>query len=399
MTLPLEGIRILDLSRVAPGSFSSCTPGTPSAEVIKVEAPFKPGVPPIGSGVSPHPQDRRGERLAAYHPLNRNKKSLVLNLRLEEARQVFYKLAENSDVILEGFRPGVVRRLGVDYQTVGKINPKIIYCSLSGYGQDGPYQFLPGHDINYISASGALGVIGERGGPPIIPLNLVADYAGGALHAVIGIFAALLAREKTGRGQYVDIAMTDGVISLLSMVAFNYFCNGVILKRGESMLGGTPFYNPYLTKDDKYITIGCIEPHFWQNLCQELGRVDFIPYQHAEGEKREEMLSYFTDIFCTKTRDEWFELLKEKDIPVAKVYSIDEVFSDPQVLHRHMAVEIEHPTLGKVKQVGIPLKLSDTSGSIRSLAPTLGKHNEEILCNLGYTTEQIVELRKVGAII
>jgi crotonobetainyl-CoA:carnitine CoA-transferase CaiB-like acyl-CoA transferase len=374
--------------------------GDLGAEVIKVEAPYEPGAPPIGKGVSPHPQDERSERVAAYHPLNRNKKSIVLNLRLEEAREVFYKLVKNSDVILEGFRPGTVKRLGVDYETVEKINPEIIYCSISGYGQDGPYQFLPGHDINYISISGALGIIGEPSGPPVIPLNLVADYAGGALHAVIGILAALLAREKTGRGQYVDIAMADGAISLLSVVAFDYFCNGVILKRGEGMLnGGASFYSPYQTKDEKYISIGCIEPHFWGNLCRELGREDLIPYQQAEGEKREEIVSYFRDVFRTKTRDEWFDLLKGKNIPIAKVYSIDEVFTDPQVLHRRMAVEIEHPTLGKVKQVGIPIKLSDTPGSIRNLAPLLGEHTEGILQNLGYDREQIESLRKAGAIV
>jgi crotonobetainyl-CoA:carnitine CoA-transferase CaiB-like acyl-CoA transferase len=194
--------------------------------------------------------------------------------------------------------------------------------------------------------------------------------------------------------------MMDGVVSLLSLLAFEYFCYGIIEKRGEGLISGAmPFYNCYQTKDGEYITIGCIEPHFWENICRALGREDLIPHQYAEGEKREEIFSYFRDVFRTKTRDEWFDLLKEKNIPIGKVYSIDEVFTDPQILHRHMVEEIEHPTLGKVKQVGVAMKFSDTPGGIRSLSPLLGEHTEEILQDLGYTKEQIEQLRKAGAII
>jgi len=369
------------------------------AEVIKIESPLEPGAFPPGSGVSPHPQDEEGWKRAAYHPLNRNKKSMVLNLKSEEAVLAFYKLVERADIIVEGFRPGVVKRLRIDFETIAKLNPRIVYCSLSGYGQDGPYRDMPGHDINYISIGGALGLIGEPDGRPVIPLNFLGDYAGGALYAIIGILAALQARQKTGRGQYVDTAMTDGVISLLSMTAFDYFCEAKTTNRIESLISGRyPCYNTYETKDEKYISLGCIEAHFWESLCQLVGREDFVPHQYAEGEKKTEIHSYFKEFFRSRTRDYWFDELKDKNIPIAKVYTLGEVFSDPQVIHRQMLAEVEHSKLGKVKQVGIAVKLSDTPGKIRSTAPLLGDHTEEILQELGYNGEQIRDLRRLGAI-
>ncbi|MFC1925027.1 CaiB/BaiF CoA transferase family protein, partial [Chloroflexota bacterium] len=369
--------------------------------VIKVETPFKLGKSPPGSCVSPHPGDVEGQKRAAFHPLNRNKKSFALNLRSEEARYVFYRLVESVDVIVEGFSPGVTKRLGVDYETLAKINPRIVYCSLSGYGQDGPYRDLPGHDINYISIGGALGLVGDRpDSPPVIPLNFVGDYAGGALFATIGILSALLARQQTGKGQYIDTSLTDGVVSVLSMIAFDYFYNKVIPKRGESLLNGRyPHYTTYEAKDKKYISLGCMEPHFWENLCRLIGREDFIPHKYSEGEKRVEILSFLNDYFRNKTRDEWFDELKDSDIPIAKVHTVDEVFSDPQVLHRQMLAEVDHPKLGTVKQVGITIKLSDTPGKIRSTAPLHSEHTEEILQDLGYDAEQIDDLRKAGAIL
>lgn len=398
--LALGGIKVLDLSRTAPVTYCTMILADLGAEVIKIEAPIQPGAPRVGSGHSPHPQEEGGEKQAAYHPLNRNKKSIVLNLGSEEARQVFYRLAEEADVIVEGFRPGVVKRLGVDYEAVSKINPKIVYCSLSGYGQDGPYRDLPGHDINFISVGGVLGLVGETDNSPVIPLNLVGDYAGGALYITIGILAALLARGETGRGQYIDMAMTDGVVSLLSMTAFDYLCNATILERGENIVSGKyPCYGIYQTKDKKYISLACVEPDFWERLCRLVGREDFIPHEYAEGEKRMEIRSCLEEYFRGKTRDEWFEELKENNIPITKVNAVDEVFSDPQVLHRQMLTEVEHPKLGKVKQVGIAIKLSDTPGKIRSTAPLLGEHTEEILHGLGYTDEEIDGLRRTGAIM
>jgi len=369
--------------------------GDLGADVLKIEQPAAIARGGIGT---PRAPSAEAQRRAAHNAHDRNKKSITLNLRAEEARQIFYRLAQDADVVLEGFRPGVVERLGVDYETIKGINPRIVYCSLSGYGQDGPYQGLVGHDINYISIGGALGITGEAGRRPAIPMNIIGDFAAGGMHAAIGILTALMARERTGRGQYVDISMTDGTVSLLAAVASGYFSTGVVPKPGETLLnGGVPFYNVYETKDGKYISVGCLEPHFYENLCRALGREDFIAHQN-NPEKREEVFAYFRETFLTKTRDEWFELLKQTDICVGPVYTIDEVFNDPQVLHRKMVVEVDHPSLGKVKQVGISVKLSETPGEIRSTAPLLGQHTEEVLQDLGYTKERIEELRAEGGI-
>jgi len=405
--LALEGIRILDLTRVTPGSLCTMILGDLGAEVIKIEATATAEARHQGIGTAVSPQDETGRKTAVYQAANRNKKSIGLNLRAEEGCHIFYQLVETADVIIEGFRPGVVKRLNIDYQTVTRINPKIIYCSISGYGQDGPYRDLPGHDINYISLGGALNLIGETDGKPVIPLNLVADIAGGSMHAAIGILSALVARGKTGKGQYIDISLTDSVISLLTMIAIGYFRDNIVPKRGETFWGGGyPYYNVYETRDGKFITIGCLEPWLWENLCREIGKEDYIPSHYepehrvhkVENENWQKISSFLNQLFLTKTRDEWFELLSQKDIPVGKVYSLDETFTDPQVLHRKMVIEVEHPTEGKIKQVGIAIKLSDTPGKVRSLSPIRGEHTEEILTGLGYNKQRINELRQDGII-
>ncbi len=392
MAMALEGIRIIDLSRLAPGPYCTMILGDLGAEVIRVD----PGGGRAAEAIMPVEDE---ERDRAYDAEGRNKRSIVLNLRNDKAREIFYALAKGADVVIEGFRPGVVNRLGVDYERIKAINPRIVYCSLTGYGQDGPYHNMVGHDINYISIGGALSIVGRRKDePPSIPGNLVADYAAGGMQAAIGILAALMARERTGEGQYVDISMLDGVISLMHMVAMQYFSSGRIPERGEDMLtGGVPNYNTYQTKDDKYISLGSLEPWFFQNLCKALGREDLIPYEWDEG-KRGEISSYFRDVFRTKTRDEWFELLRQSDICVAPVYTIDEVFTDPHVIHRRMVEEVDHPKFGKVKQVGISVKLSNTPGAIRSPSPSPGQHTDEILTELGYTKEVIEGLKREGAI-
>ena len=391
MMSALEGRRVLDLSRGYPGSYCTMFLGDFGAEVLKIDPPGATlRLPFLGID---------DEKWAAYYAQERNKRSIILNMKAEEGRQVFYKLVESADVLVEGFRPGVVKQLGIDYEALKGINPRIIYCSLTGYGQSGPYRDLSGHDMNYSAMAGALSLIGERGGRPFLVSNLLADQAGAGLHATIGILLALLARERTGRGQFVDIAFTDGVISLLTFEASTYFPTGIVPKRGETFTtGAAPSANLYETKDGEYISIGCIEPHFWQNLCRALGREDFIPYQFSAGEKREEILSFFREIFLTKTRDEWFELLKEKETCVAPVYNLEETFSNPQVLHRQMVAEVDHPKFGKVKQVGIAIKLSETPGQIKSTGPLPGEHTEEVLLSLGYTRGAIERLRKAEAI-
>jgi crotonobetainyl-CoA:carnitine CoA-transferase CaiB-like acyl-CoA transferase len=242
-------------------------------------------------------------------------------------------------------------------------------------------------------------MIGSQGGPPVIPHNIIADFAGGGMHGAIGVLAALMARERTGRGQFVDIAMTDGVYSLLVSHLSTYFATGMVPRRGETLLdGGAHYYNVYETKDGKWMSIGSIEPWFYANLCKALGREDFLPYEFAEGKKREEIKQGFRDLFKTKTRDEWFDILTQHDICVGKVYDLDETAADPHLRARDMIVEIDHPEAGPVKQVGISVKLSDTPGQIRFLATPLGAHTEEILTDLGYTSEKIAQLRAEGGI-
>jgi len=401
--LALEGVKILDLSMLVPGAFCTMLLGDLGADVLKIEAP---GVNEFmgSSRTLPNEEQRKA---AAYYALDRNKKSIVVNLKSEAGREVFYRLSRRADVIVEGFRPGVVKRLRIDYETISKLNPAIIYCSLSGYGQDGPYHTFPGHDINYIAMAGVLGLIGSSEGPPVVPLNLVADFAGAALYGALGISVALVARNKTGSGQYVDVAYMDGAISLMTWFNCGYFLDGSVLKRGESWLHGAyPYYGVYETKDGKYITIGCLEPRFWENLCRLLSKEGYIPYGFAlehtfhkpEGAKWNEIHSSLERIFLSKTRDEWFELLISNDVPAGKVHTPDEVFSDPQVLHRQMVIEVEHPTLGKIKQVGVAPKLSATPGKVRSLSPLPGEHTDEVLQGLGYNQEEIGNLHREGAV-
>ena len=393
--LALENIRILDLAPLAPGAYCTMMLGDFGAEVIKVESLG----PKFGGSYE--------DKAAAFYPLDRNKKSVALNLKSDAGREAFYRLARKADVILEGFRPGVVKRLGIDYDTVRQMNPGIVYCSLSGYGQDGPYSQLPGHDINYISLAGVLGLIGPKDQAPVIPMNLVGDFAGASLFGVIGILTALMARNQSGQGQYVDVSFTEGAFSLLTFLTQWYFQDGVVPKRGTTTVHGAyPYYGVYQTKDGKYISIGCVEPHFWERLCRVIGREDYIPYgvdmdhfvRAPEGEKWEEVGAYLRDTFLTKTRDEWFELLIQHDIPAGKVYSLDEVFTDPHMLHRQMVLELEHPEYGTVKQAGIAPKLSATPGTVRSFSPSMGENTEEVLAELGYKKEELESLRQEGVI-
>ncbi len=399
--LALEGIRILDLAHLPPGALCTMILADMGADVIKVGTAA--GVSSRGAGVMGKMTADEEKRVAAFDALNRNKRSMGLDLKSDKGREIFHKLAKTADVVVEGFRPGVVRRLGIDYQIIKDINPRIVYCSLSGYGQDGPYSNFSGHDINYISLAGALNIIGPLDHAPVVPLNLLADFAGASLHGAVGILTALVARNKTGKGQFVDISYTDGALGLMTWLTSSYFAGGCTFNRGETFLHGAyPYYSLYRTKDNKYISIGCLEPWFWENLCRALDKEEYIPYcispehfmHRPEDEKWTEIRSFLSKTFLTRTQDEWFEFLTGKDVPVGKVNTFDEVFSDPQVLHRQMVLEMEHPTLGTVKQPGIAIKLSDTPGKVRRLAPIPGEHTEEILRELGYNKTHIVKLRQ-----
>ena len=388
--LALQGIRVLDMAWFGPGPFCATILGDLGADIVKIH--------------EPDPERRGG--LSKYalpdspaFPGIRNCRVMGLDLKAKEGRTIFGELAKTADVVIESYRPGVTKRLGIDYKAIKKINPKIVYASMTSYGQDGPYRDLPGHDINYISIGGLLGLTGEYGGAPVLPGTLVADLAAGGMSAAIGILAALTSRVETGKGQFVDVSITDGIVALMSMWINPYLAYGLDFERGNTIFTGHyPWYNVYQTKDGKYISIGTFEPWFYANLCQLLGRDDFIEHQFAEGEKREEIFQYFKRIFLTKSRDEWVEILRQKDTCVAPVYSIDELVSDPQLLARGVIKEMPHPVLGTVKQVGSMLKMSDSPFQVRNWSTRFGQHTEEILKEAGYNTSRIKSLRKAGVI-
>ena len=389
-TPALQGTKVLDMTWVGPGPFCTTLLGDLGADVIKIH--------------EPHPERHGGLILQVFpnspdFPGFRNCKTMGLNLKSEEGRNIFYDLSKTADVVIEGSRPGVMKRLGIDYATIKKMNPSIVYASLTGYGQDGPYRNLVGHDINYISIGGLLGITGTAGGEPVIPGIPIADFAGGGLSATIAILVALMVRERTGKGQFVDVSITDTLVGLMSIWINPYLTWGIACQRGETWLSGQwPWYNVYETKDRKYISIGALEAGFYTNLCQLLGREDFIEHQYAEGEKREEIFQYFKKTFLTKTRDEWVKILRQKDTCVAPVYSIDELVSDPQLLARGMIKEIPHPVLGKIKQVGFMFKLLNSPPQIRNWSTRFGQHTAEIMRTLGYETASIEALRQKGVI-
>ena len=391
MTMALEGIKVLDLSRLAPGPYCSMLLADFGADITLVEA-----VP--GSSAKLGGGQRRGdsaERAAAYNALGRGKKSITLNLKEPEAREIFYKLADEADVVLEGFRPGVVSRLGVDYETLSKRNPRIVYCSLSGFGQTGPYSNLVGHDINYISVGGALGVTGRPGTPPAIPINIVADFAGGGMHAALAICIAIIARERTGRGQNVDISMSDGVMSLMTSAFSGYFSTGNVIKPGEFLLNGSvPWYNTYECSDGRWFAIGSIEPHFYAALNHVLGTTEFLEGQH-DASLYPEMQEKWTAIFKTRTADEWMEIMSQHDICATPVMEMDRAATDPHNTARGMVIEVDSP-VGKVKQIGVGAKLSDTPGKVRSTSPLIGQHTGEVLAGLGIDEATIADLKSRG---
>jgi crotonobetainyl-CoA:carnitine CoA-transferase CaiB-like acyl-CoA transferase len=387
----LDGITVLELARVAPAELPGMMFADMGADVLKIETP------------EAEPSTPDAMRRAAFAYVNRNKRSLALNLKAPEGQALFKRLAATADIIVEGFRPGVMKRLGADYETVRALNPRIVYCSLSGFGQNGPYRDYPAHDMNYLSLAGVLTLIGEAGRKPVIPLNLVADYAGASLHGALGIMFALFARERTGKGQHVDVSYLDTTVALLAATPNMrfFFSDGMAPKRGEGFLGGSyPYYAIYETKDRKLLTIGCTEPWLWENFCKAINRPDFAhfarkPDQFVRAANAEEVgvRETIEAIIRTRTRDEWWDYLVKADVCVGKVYEPEEMVKDPQVQARDMVVEVRHPTHGTITEFGVPIKLSETPGTVRLAAPAPGEHTDEVLRSLGLSAEEIRGLR------
>ena len=400
MTLPLENITILDLSRMLPGPYCTMILSDLGAHVIRVEDPKYPY-----SNIPPFFQKGKYRESAFNAVLMRNKKSITLNLKNEKALDIFYELVKRADVVMDTFRPKVMEKLKIDYDTLSSINPSIICCSMTGYGQYGPYEQVAGHDINYIGICGILDATRERlifdkkdqDRKPIIP-SVQAGDIGGALVLAIGILSAIIERENNPerKGQYVDISMTDSVFSFMPMSAAvqfsKEFSKGV--DAGAALRGGMPYYSVYKTKDDKFLAIGAIEMKFWHNLCEGLGRKDLKSKQWAQGKEKETVFNELKEEFLKKTQDEWLEIFKNYDTCISAVKSYAEACEDPQILARNMIVKMDHPILGEIKNLASPIKMSRTPPTIRSLAPKIGQNTEEILKSLNYSEEDIQNFKK-----
>jgi crotonobetainyl-CoA:carnitine CoA-transferase CaiB-like acyl-CoA transferase len=387
----LDGIKVLELARVPPAELPGMMFADMGAEVLKIDTP----------PAEPESSDVR--RRAAFAYVNRNKRSIALDLKAPEGQAIFKRLAAAADVVVEGFRPGVTKRLGADYETIRAYNPRVVYCSLSGFGQNGPYRDYPAHDMNYLSLAGVLNLIGEADRKPAIPLNIVADYAGASMHGALGIMFALFARERTGRGQLVDVSYLDTSVALLAATPNMrfYWSDGQAPKRGAGFLGGSyPYYAIYDTLDGKLLTIGCTEPWLWENFCKAIDRPDLAkfsrkPDQFVREANAEELRAKeeIQAILKTRTRDDWWDYLVKADVCVGKVYEPHEMVRDPQLHARDMVVELQHPVHGTITEVGVPNTLAETPGAVRTAAPAAGEQTDEVLRELGLAAGEIAALR------
>ncbi len=392
MAGPLQDVRIVDFTRLYPGPFGTQLLGDLGADVIKVEDKNSPDYirlfPPLFN--------KEG---AGYMAVNRNKRSFAIDMKSEKGKKLFFKLVEKSDVVVEQYRPGIMEKMGLGYDKAKEVNPKIIYCSITGFGQTGPYSQIPGHDLNYMGLAGITDLIGVKDGPPVVPGIQIADVAGGGLMSVIGILSALAARNRTGRGQHIDVSMFDGILPFMGINYSYHLATGETLERGNTFLSGALLcYNVYRTKDNKYMTLGALEQKFWQRFCELVGRPEWTEKLYIQGEEKEELASELSEIFLNKTRDEWVEMFRGEESMCDAVLSIDEVENDPHVKARNMIVVMDHPTEGKVKGIGIPIKFSDTKAEEIKPPPILGQHNEEVLRLIGLSDSDIKELRTDGII-
>lgn len=389
---PLSSLKILDFSTLLPGPFASLLLADMGADVLRIESPTRMDLlkllPPHDHGTS-----------ASHAYLNRNKRSLALDLKQPQALEVIRQLVAEYDIVLEQFRPGVMARLGLGYEALKAINPKLIYVSITGYGQTGPYRDRAGHDINYLALSGIASYTGRQDSGPV-PLGIqVADVAGGSLHGVVGLLAAVVARQHTGLGQYVDVSMTDCVFSLNAMAGAGYLACGVEPARESQMLNGGSFYDYYCCRDGRWFSVGSLEPAFMQPLCAALGRPELAALGLSSSPEVQALLKDELKIeFEKRSFEELRACFVGLDACVEPVLSVAEAVEHPQLQARELVCQVPREDGSLQAQMACPLKFSDGLPEPRHIGATLGAHSEEVLAGLGYSTERIAELRAAGVI-
>jgi crotonobetainyl-CoA:carnitine CoA-transferase CaiB-like acyl-CoA transferase len=398
----LKGLRVVDFSRIGPGPMATMMLSDYGADVIRIEEPAGGQRARDQRRLRGLPENEwTGDELKtrAQSPVDRNKRSIALNLKNPRGLDAALKIACEADVILESFRPGVMKRLGLDYEAIRARNPRIIYCSISGYGQTGPRAHFVGHDLNYLADSGALSLFADRQGDPIVPINMVADYSAGSLRAFAGILLAVIARGQTGQGQFVDVAMADGLIALAGIEVATVVAGKEVPRSPCTRLtGGVAYYNVYKTKDGRWITIACNEPHFFSKLCAALDVPELAARQLLGPDDQEEMKKILRDKFKQRTLKEWSALLDADNSAWAPLRLLDEIVTDEHYLSRSALTTQHDPNLGAVVQVGPVVPLSSTPGRIRFLGKAPGYHSRAILSEYGFTAEDIDRLFKEGAV-
>ncbi len=392
MKSALSKVKILDLTRLLPGGFCTMLLADMGADVIKLEEPG------IGDYIRDWPP-LAGKHSGYHLVLNRNKRSVTLNLKTDAGRGIFKRLVKDVDVVVEGFRPGVMDRLGLGYETLKLIQPRIIYCAITGYGLDGPRALKAGHDINYLALAGVLSYSGREGSPALSGVQ-IADIGGGGLMGALSIVTALLAREHNGCGQLIDISMHDGSMAFNCLRLGKYLADGKIPSPADDQLNhGLACYNIYETKDGRYMTLGALEAKFWENFCDAMGQPDWKEAKYFEpGDHQRELCREVSSRFEEKTQSEWIRHFAAYDCCCEPVLNLEEVMADEHAKSRKMFVEMVHREWGGYRQLGIAPKFAETPGSLRTHAPELGEHTEEALRALGYSQPEICDLRKADVI-
>ena len=389
---PLDGIKVLDLSRLLPGGMTTLMLANFGAEVIKVEdtesGDYLRDTAPLVHGMG-----------AVFRLINRGKKSVSINLKHAKGRAAFLDLVKRADVVVDGFRPGVMKKLKLDYDALRAVNKRIVYVAITGYGQSGPNAKMAGHDLNYMSFGGALDLIGNAGAPPAIPAIQFADIAGGAWPAVIGALLALRARDRTGEGQLVDVSMLDGVVGMLPVALGQYTVTRQKPRRGAGRLSGRyACYHIYRARDGQWLSVAALEPKFWAELCKAIEHPELIHDQFAEDDRQRILIAELTRSFARRKAEEWMELFKGKDVCVSVVRDIAEVAHDEHLAARGTVVPLKHPEGGTLDHLGVIPKLLGTPGVLGGEPPRLGEHTRDILGQAGIGPRTLDELLKAKAI-